>query len=132
MTISCGECRQGKWGNWNCCARTNPNGREQAEYLRVPYADVGLIVIPDGLDDEQVIFLSDILPTGCQAAEYCEITPEAEKTIAVWGCGPVGVMAIRSCFLLGAKRVTAIDEAPERLALAHARGAETIDRWVLN
>lgn len=150
FTICCGECRQCKWGNWSCCERTNPNGKMQAEvfgyplaglfgfshitggyaggqaeYLRVPYADVGPIKIPDGLTDEQVLFLSDIFPTAYQAAEHCDITPE--DTIAIWGCGPVGLLAIKSCLLLGAKRVIAIDTVPERLALARQAGAETID-----
>jgi threonine dehydrogenase-like Zn-dependent dehydrogenase len=150
FTICCGECRQCKWGNWSCCERTNPNGKMQAEtfgyplaglfgfshitggfaggqaeYLRVPYADVGPIVVPDGVSDEQALFLSDIFPTAFQAAEHCDIG--REDTIAVWGCGPVGVLAIKSCFLLGAKRVIAIDTVPERLALAREAGAETID-----
>jgi threonine dehydrogenase-like Zn-dependent dehydrogenase len=150
FTICCGECRQCKWGNWSCCERTNPNGKKQAEvygyplaglfgfshitggfpggqaeYLRVPYADVGPIKVPEGLTDEQVLFLSDIFPTAYQAADHCEITPE--DTIAIWGCGPVGVLAVKCCMLLGAKRVIAIDEVPERLALARQAGAETID-----
>ncbi|APX86070.1 glutathione-dependent formaldehyde dehydrogenase [Methylorubrum extorquens] len=150
FTICCGECRQCKWGNWSCCERTNPNGKlqaetygyplaglfgfshitggyagGQAEYLRVPYADVGPIVVPEGLTDEQVLFLSDIFPTAYQAAEHCEIGPE--DTVAIWGCGPVGVLAVKCCYLLGAKRVIAIDSVPERLALAREAGAETID-----
>jgi len=150
FTICCGECRQCKWGNWSCCERTNPNGKMQAEtfgyplaglfgfshitggfaggqaeYLRVPYSDIGPIVVPEGMTDEQVLFLSDIFPTAYQAAEHCEITPE--DTIAVWGCGPVGLLAVKSCFLLGAKRVIAIDTVAERLALARQAGAETID-----
>jgi threonine dehydrogenase-like Zn-dependent dehydrogenase len=150
FTICCGECRQCKWGNFSCCERTNPNGKlqaetfgyplaglfgfshitggfagGQAEYLRVPYADVGPIVVPEGLTDEQVLFLSDIFPTAYMAAENCGIGPE--DTIAIWGCGPVGVLAIKSCFLLGAKRVIAIDTVPKRLALARQAGAETID-----
>ena len=150
FTICCGECRQCKWGNWSACERTNPNGKMQAEqygyplaglfgfshltggfpggqaeYLRVPYADVGPIKVPDGLSDEQVLFLSDIFPTAYMAAEHCEITPE--DTIAIWGCGPVGLLAIKSCLLLGAKRVISIDTVPERLALARQAGAETID-----
>ena len=150
FTICCGECRQCKWGNWSCCERTNPNGEMQAkaygypvagllgyshvtggfpggqaQYVRVPYADVGPIKVPDSLTDEQVLFLSDIFPTAYMAAEHCEITPE--DTIAVWGCGPVGILTIKSCFLLGAKRVIAIDTVPERLALARDAGAETID-----
>ena len=150
FTICCGECRQCKWGNWSCCERTNPNGKMQAEtfgyplaglfgfshitggfaggqaeYLRVPYSDVGPIKVPEGVTDEQALFLSDIFPTAYQAAEHCEIKPK--DTIAIWGCGPVGVLAIKSCLLLGAKRVIAIDTVPERLALARQAGAETID-----
>jgi threonine dehydrogenase-like Zn-dependent dehydrogenase len=150
FTICCGECRQCKWGNWSCCERSNPNAAMQskvmgfpsagmfgyshltggfaggqAEYLRVPYADVGPVRVPEGLTDEQVLFLTDVFPTGYMAAEHCDITPE--DTIAVWGCGPVGLFAIKSCFLLGAKRVIAIDSVIERLALARQAGAETID-----
>ena len=150
FTICCGECRQCKWGNWSCCERTNPNGKMQAEqfgyplaglfgyshitggfpggqaeYLRIPFADVTHLKVPDGLTDEQVLFLSDIFPTAYMAADHCEIKPE--DTIAVWGCGPVGILTIKSCFLLGAKRVIAIDTVPERLALAREAGAETID-----
>ena len=91
----------------------------------MPYADVGPIKVPDGLTDEQVLFLSDIFPTGYMAAEFCEL--KGGETVAVWGCGPVGQMAIRSAFLLGAERVIAIDTVPERLALARAGGAETLD-----
>ena len=97
----------------------------QAEYLRVPHADVGPIKVPEGLADEQVLFLSDIFPTGYMGAEFCDI--RGGETIAVWGCGPVGQMAIRSAYLLGAGRVIAIDTVPERLALAEAGGAETLD-----
>jgi threonine dehydrogenase-like Zn-dependent dehydrogenase len=150
FTMSCGECRQCKWGNWSCCERTNPNGKMQAEqfgyplaglfgfshitggyaggqaeYLRVPFADVGPLVIPEGLSDEQVLFLSDIFPTAYQAAENCGI--KGGETIAIWGAGPVGVLAVTSCFLLGAERVISIDTVPERLALARQAGAETID-----
>jgi threonine dehydrogenase-like Zn-dependent dehydrogenase len=88
----------------------------QAEYVRVPFADVGPLKISNGLTDEQVLFLSDIFPTGYMAAENCEIEPG--DTIAVWGCGPVGLMAIKSAFMLGAERVIAIDRVPERLHLA--------------
>jgi len=150
FTISCGECRMCRWGLFSCCERSNPAGREeakligyptagifgyshsyggfsggQAQYLRVPYADVGPIKVPDGLSDEQVIFLSDIFPTGYVGAEMCEI--KGGETIAVFGCGPVGQLAIRSCFLLGAARVIAIDVVPERLAMARASGAETVE-----
>jgi threonine dehydrogenase-like Zn-dependent dehydrogenase len=92
----------------------------QAEYARVPFADVGPVKIPDGLADEQVLFLSDIFPTGYMAAENCNIQPG--DTVAVWGCGPVGQFAIKSAFLLGAERVFAIDRYPERLRLAEKHG----------
>ncbi len=150
FTIACGECFFCKRGFHSGCERTNPNHAKieklwghspaglfgyshllggyaggQAEYLRVPYADVGPAKIPEGLSDEQVLFLSDIFPTGYMAAEFCGI--RHEDTIAVWGCGPVGQMAIRSAFMLGAGRVIAIDTIPERLALARSAGAETVD-----
>lgn len=150
FTISCGDCFFCKRGYFSGCERTNPNREAatklwgnspaglfgyshllggyaggQAEYLRVPYADVGPIKVPDGLTDEQVLFLSDIFPTGFMAAEYCDIQPG--ETIAIWGCGPVGQMAIKSAFILGAERVIAIDTVPERLALARASGAITLD-----
>jgi threonine dehydrogenase-like Zn-dependent dehydrogenase len=96
----------------------------QAQYARVPFANIGPIKIPDGIPDEKVIFLSDIFPTGYMAAENCGI--KAGDTIAVWGCGPVGQFAIRSAFLLDAERVIAIDEFPERLEMARQGGAETI------
>jgi threonine dehydrogenase-like Zn-dependent dehydrogenase len=97
----------------------------QAEFVRVPYADVGPIKVPETLTDEQVLFLSDIFPTGYMAAENCEIV--GGETVAVWGCGPVGQFAIRSAFLLGAGRVIAIDRYPDRLAMAQAGGAEVIN-----
>jgi threonine dehydrogenase-like Zn-dependent dehydrogenase len=97
----------------------------QAEYARVPYADVGPIKIPDGIDDEKVLFLSDILPTGWMAAENCNIQPG--DTVAVWGCGPVGLFAIQSAFILGAEKVIAIDHYPNRLALARRFGAQTLN-----
>jgi threonine dehydrogenase-like Zn-dependent dehydrogenase len=150
FTISCGECRQCQWGNFSLCERSNPAGAKQAEmvgyptaglfgyshlyggfaggqaeYLRIPYADVGPIKVPNGLTDEQVLFLSDIFPTGYMAAENCNIQPG--QTVLVFGCGPVGQFAIRSAFLLGAGRVLAVDTLPERLALARAGGAETLD-----
>jgi threonine dehydrogenase-like Zn-dependent dehydrogenase len=150
FTIACGECFFCKRGFYSGCERTNPDAKKaeklwghspaglfgyshllggyaggQAEYLRVPYADVGPIKVPSELSDEQVLFLSDIFPTGYMAAEFCKILPE--DTIAIWGCGPVGQMAIRSAFLLGAERVIAIDTVPERLALAKKGGADTID-----
>ncbi|MEK9210092.1 zinc-dependent alcohol dehydrogenase [Sphingomonas sp. 2378] len=97
----------------------------QAEYVRVPFSDTGPIVIPDGVDDEKVLFLSDILPTGWMAAENAQIEPG--DTVAVWGCGPVGLFAVQSAFLMGAERVIAIDHFPHRLELARKFGAETIN-----
>ncbi len=150
FTISCGECFFCKRGFYSGCERSNPNSKMasklwgsspaglfgyshllggysggQAEYLRVPFADVGPIKVPEHLTDDQVLFLSDIFPTGYMAADFCDISQG--DTIAIWGCGPVGQMAIRSAFLLGAERVVAIDTVPERLALAAAAGAETLD-----
>ncbi|HYZ23565.1 MAG TPA: zinc-dependent alcohol dehydrogenase [Rhodopila sp.] len=150
FTISCGECFFCKRGSYSGCERTNPNMKMaeklwghspaglfgyshllggyaggQAEYLRVPYADVGPIKVPNGMTDEQVLFLSDIFPTGYMAAEFCNI--QHGDTIAIWGCGPVGQFAIRSAFLLGAERVVAIDTVPERLAMAHESGAITLN-----
>jgi threonine dehydrogenase-like Zn-dependent dehydrogenase len=97
----------------------------QAEYVRVPFADATHIKVPDSLTDEQVLFLGDIFPTGWQAAMQCDI--ETTDTVAIWGCGPVGQMAIRSAILLGAKQVIAIDRIPERLGMAEAGGAITIN-----
>ena len=150
FTIACGDCFFCKRGFFSGCERSNPNKEKaaklwgsspaglfgyshllggfsggQAEYIRVPYADVGPIKIPEGLTDEQVLFLSDIFPTGYMAADFCNIQPG--DTIAIWGCGPVGQMAIRSAFLLGAERVIAVDTVPERLELARAAGALTLD-----
>ncbi len=146
FTIICGQCEQCKRGNFSACETTNrkaylaekvfghrlaglfgythltggyPGG--QAEYLRVPFADTTHIKVPDSLTDEQVLFLGDIFPTGWQAAMQCEIEPT--DTVAIWGCGPVGQMAIRSAILLGAKQVVAIDRLPERLGMAVAGGA---------
>jgi threonine dehydrogenase-like Zn-dependent dehydrogenase len=150
FTICCGECDQCRRGNWSVCERSNrnkdladkafghataglfgythltggyPGG--QAEYVRVPFADVTPVVIPEGLTDEQVLFLGDILPTGWQAAAQCDIQPT--DTVAIWGAGPVGQFAIRSAVLLGAEQVVCIDNVPERLAMAQAGGAVTID-----
>jgi threonine dehydrogenase-like Zn-dependent dehydrogenase len=97
----------------------------QAEYVRVPFADVGPIKVPDSLTDEQVLFLSDVFPTGYMAAENCDISEG--DTVAVWGCGPVGLFAIASARLLGAGRVIAIDRFPERLRKAREAGAETLN-----
>jgi threonine dehydrogenase-like Zn-dependent dehydrogenase len=150
FTISCGECFFCKRGFYSGCERSNPNKEKaekmwghspaglfgyshilggfaggQAEYMRVPYANVGPIKIPNGLSDEQVLFLSDIFPTGYMAADFCNL--KGGETVAIWGCGPVGQFAIRSAFLLGAERVIAIDTVPERLALAKEAGAITLD-----
>ena len=97
----------------------------QAEYVRVPFADVGPFKVPDGISDEQALFLSDIFPTGYQAAENCNI--EDGDTIAIWGAGPVGLFAIKSALMLGAGRVIAIDDVPDRLQMARSIGAETLD-----
>ena len=150
FTIACGRCFFCLRGFHSACERTNPDAEKarklwghapaglfgyshllggypggQAEYLRVPCADTGPIKVPNGLSDEQVLFLSDIFPTGYMAAENCDL--KGGETVAVCGCGPVGQFAIRSAFLLGAARVIAIDRVQERLAMAHAAGAETID-----
>lgn len=151
FTISCGECFYCQHGMWSLCDNSNPNAwmaekvfgytpagiygyshlmggyaGGQAEYARVPFADVGPLRIPDGLTDEQVLLISDVFATGYMAAESCNIQPG--DTVAVWGCGPVGQMAIRSAAHLGAARVIAIDAVPERLEMARQRGgAETID-----
>ncbi|MBS4005565.1 MAG: glutathione-dependent formaldehyde dehydrogenase [Afipia sp.] len=150
FTISCGECFFCQRGYFSGCERTNPDHEKaaklwgnspgglfgyshllggyaggQAEYLRVPYADVGPMKVPAGLSDEQVLFLSDIFPTGYMGADFCDI--KGGETIAIWGCGPVGQFAIKSAFLLGAERVLAIDTVPERLQLARESGAETLD-----
>jgi threonine dehydrogenase-like Zn-dependent dehydrogenase len=97
----------------------------QAQYARVPFADVGPFKVPEHLEDEQVLFLTDIFPTGYMAAENCDL--KGGETVAVWGCGPVGQFAIRSAFLLGAKRVIAIDTVPERRQMAVEAGAEGLD-----
>ena len=148
--ISCGNCYFCKQGLFSLCENSNPNAYMaekmwghspagifgyshltggyaggQAEYARVPFADVGPIKIENGFTDEQVLFLSDIFPTGYMAAENCNIKPG--DTIAVWGCGPVGQFAIRSAFLLGAERVIAIDSVTERLRMANDGGAEIIN-----
>lgn len=151
FTIACGECYFCKKSLFSCCDVSNPNAEMarkamghspsglfgfshmlggfpggQAEYLRVPYADVGPIKIESGLPDEKVLFLSDIFPTGYMAAENCGIEPG--DTVAVWGCGPVAQFAIQSAWMLGAGRVIAIDDVPERLEMARIHGkAETID-----
>jgi threonine dehydrogenase-like Zn-dependent dehydrogenase len=156
FTIACGRCFFCERELWSACDNSNPNAwmldeaygysgsglfgyshmmggyaGGQAEYVRVPFADVGPMKVPDELSDEQVLFLSDIFPTGYMAAENCSITPG--DTVAVWGCGPVGQFAIRSAWMLGAGRVIGIDRVPERLMLAADKGkAEVIDLSVLN
>ena len=148
--IACGHCYPCSKGMVTLCENSNPGRRAlelmvgeagagifgysalygsyaggQAEYARVPFADFGPLKVPEGLDDEQALFLSDIIPTGYQAAEYAQIEPG--DTVAVWGCGPVGQWAIRSCFLFGAARVIAIDRHSARLRLAEEAGAETLN-----
>src|SRR5881275_184245 len=149
--IACGQCFFCEKGLFSLCENTNPNAvlaekmwghspagvygyshllggfaGGQAEFARVPFADVNPIRIESNLTDEQVLFLSDILPTGYMAAENCEIEPG--DTVAVWGCGPVGQFAMKSAFLLGAERVIGIDRFPERLRMAREKvGAETIN-----
>jgi threonine dehydrogenase-like Zn-dependent dehydrogenase len=150
FAIACGNCYFCMRELWSLCDNSNPNGTiaeklnghataglfgyshiyggyagGQAEYVRVPYADVGHLKIPAGIPDEKVLFLTDIFPTGWMAAENCDITPG--DTVAVFGAGPVGQFAIRSAFLLGAERVIAIESVPERLAMAAAAGAEILD-----
>jgi threonine dehydrogenase-like Zn-dependent dehydrogenase len=151
FTIACGGCSHCARHEWACCDNTNPNAHVaeammgyspagifgyshmtggyaggQAQYARVPFADVGPIKIENDLPDEKVLFLSDIFPTGYMAAENCNIVP-GRSVVAVWGCGPVGQFAIRCAFLLGAAKVIAIDSLPERRAMAEAAGAIAIE-----
>jgi len=154
--IACGNCRSCQQELYSLCENSNPNAwmaeklmghspsglygyshmlggfaGGQADYARVPFADVGPIKVPDGLSDEQVLFLSDIFPTGYMGAEMCDIKPG--DTIAVWGCGPVGQFAIASAYLLGAERVIAIDRFPYRLRMAREHShAETINYEQVN
>jgi threonine dehydrogenase-like Zn-dependent dehydrogenase len=149
--IACGNCNACKAEMYSVCENSNPNGwmqeplwghagggifgyshltggyaGGQAQYARVPFADVGPLKVPSDLTDEQVLFLSDILPTGYMGAEMCDIKPGA--VIAVWGAGPVGLFAMASAFMLGAERVIAIDRYPYRLRMAREKvGAETIN-----
>ena len=152
FTISCGACFFCREGQFSACDNSNPVEKQdatealyghamaglfgyshltggypggQAEYVRVPFSDVGPIVVPDGLEDEQVLFLSDILPTGWMAAENAQIAPG--DTVAVWGCGPVGLFCVQAARLMGAAQVIAIDEHPNRLDLGRRMGAEVID-----
>jgi len=149
FNINCGECRQCKLGNWSVCERSNRNAQMaaaqfgyttaglfgyshltggyaggQAEYVRVPMADVAPMKVPDGMDDEAALFLTDILPTGWQGAEHCEI--QGGETIAIWGAGPVGFFAIQSARIMGAERIIVIETVPERIALARKAGATDI------
>jgi threonine dehydrogenase-like Zn-dependent dehydrogenase len=148
--ISCGNCFFCQRELYSLCENSNPNAPMaakmwghspagifgyshllggfaggQAEYARVPFADIGPVKVDNGLSDEQVLFLSDIFPTGYMAAENCNI--QRGDTIAVWGCGPVGQFAIRSAFHFGAERVIAIDEQPARLRMAAESGAQVLD-----
>jgi threonine dehydrogenase-like Zn-dependent dehydrogenase len=149
--IACGHCQACQEQKYSLCENSNPNAwmaeklwgyspaglfgyshmlggyaGGQAEYARVPFADVGPIKIPDGIEDEKVLFLSDIFPTGYMGAELCDIEPG--QVIAVWGCGPVGQFAIKSAYLLGASRVIAIDRFEYRLRFAREKsGAETLN-----
>jgi len=152
FTISCGQCFFCSTLQYSCCSNSNPVEKQdisanvyghamsglfgyshmtggysggQAEYVRVPYSDVGPIVIPDHLEDEKVLFLSDILPTGWMAAENAQIQPD--DTVAVWGCGPVGLFAIQSALVMGASQVIAVDHYPHRLELARQLGAQVIN-----
>jgi threonine dehydrogenase-like Zn-dependent dehydrogenase len=151
FTISCGQCIHCARQQFSVCDNTNPNWHVaesmmgfspagifgyshmtggyaggQAQYARVPHADVGCLKIENDLPDEKVLFLSDIFPTGYMAAENCDIVP-GRSVVAVWGCGPVGQFAIRSAFILGAAKVIAIDSVPERREMAEEAGALTID-----
>jgi threonine dehydrogenase-like Zn-dependent dehydrogenase len=151
----CGECEQCLAGNYSVCQTTNRNADlakaffgdttaglfgyshitggyagGQAEYLRVPYAASTVVKVPQTGADEKYLFLSDILPTGWQAAAFADVQPG--DTVAVWGCGPVGLFTILSAIVMGAKRVIAIDDVPERLARAKSIGAETLDRRGIN
>jgi threonine dehydrogenase-like Zn-dependent dehydrogenase len=150
FTITCGQCDQCRRGNFSLCEVSNRNkdlqaklfghhtagffgyteltggyAGGQADYVRVPFADATHVKVPEGLPDEKVLFLGDIFPTGWQAAVQCDIEPS--DTVAIWGAGPVGQMAIRSAILLGARQVVAIDRIPERLDMARAGGATTIN-----
>lgn len=150
FTIACGNCFFCKRQIWSACDNSNPNAHlmekaygysgsglfgyshmmggyagGQAQYVRVPFANVGPLKIESDLPDEKVLFLSDIFPTGYMAAENAQI--EAGDTVAVWGCGPVGQFTIASAFILGAGKVIAIDRLPERLEMARSLGAITVD-----
>ena len=150
FTIACGRCFFCQRELWSCCDNSNPNywiaealmgyspsglfgythmmggyAGGQAQFARVPFADVGPLKVPLGIPDDKLVFLSDIFPTGYFGAVNCQI--EAGDTVAIWGCGPVGQFAIRSAFMLGAERVIAIDRLPYRLRMAEQAGAEIIN-----
>lgn len=150
FTISCGRCWNCQHELWSLCDNSNPNGwmakasfghscsglfgyshmmggyaGGQAELVRVPFADVGCFPVPQDMSDEQVLFLSDILPTAFQAAEQCDIEPG--DVVAIWGLGPVGLLTVRCALMLGAHMVIAIDDVPERLAMAERQGAVPLD-----
>lgn len=149
FNINCGECRQCKMGNYSCCQRSNRNAAMaaetfgyttaglfgyshmtggyaggQAEYVRVPMADFAPMVVPDGMSDDETLFLTDILPTGWQGAEQCQI--QGGEIIAIWGAGPVGLFAIQSAKIMGAERIIVIETVPERIVLAKKFGATDI------
>jgi threonine dehydrogenase-like Zn-dependent dehydrogenase len=152
FVIACGKCFYCEKQQYSACDNSNPADKAdmsetlygyqmaglfgyshltggyaggQAEYVRVPFSDIGPIVVPDGMEDDQVLFLSDILPTGWMAAENCAI--EEGDTVAVWGCGPVGLFAIQSALVMGAAQVIAIDHYPRRLELAKQLGAKVLN-----
>ncbi len=149
FNINCGECRMCRLGNWSCCLKSNRNGEMaakvqgyptaglfgyshltggysggQAEYVRVPMADVAPMKVPEGMSDEQALFLTDILPTGWQAIDHCGL--QGGETVAIWGAGPVGLFAIKSAVLMKAGRIIAIETVPERIELARIAGATDI------
>lgn len=149
FNINCGECYQCRAGNWASCQRSNRNAKMaaeqfgystaglfgyshltggywggQAEYVRVPMADVGPMIVPDGMDDEHALFLTDILPTGWQAIDYCDL--KGGEAVAIWGAGPVGLFAIKSAQVMGAETIIVIETVPERMALARKAGATHI------
>ncbi len=153
FNINCGECRQCRMGNFACCQRSNRNGKMaaemfgypiaglfgyshllggysggQAEYVRVPMADVAPMKVPEGMTDEEVLFLTDIFPTGYMGAEHAEV--KGGDIVAIWGAGPVGLFAIQSAKVMGAERIIAIETVPERIAMAKQAGATDIIDFV--
>lgn len=149
FNINCGECRMCKLGNWSVCERSNRNAEMaakqfgyttaglfgyshitggyaggQAEYVRVPMADIAPMVVPEGMTDDQMLFLTDILPTGWQGADHAEV--KDGDIVAIWGAGPVGLFTIQSAKIMGAERIIVIETVPERIALAKKSGATDI------